>query len=205
MDIDSWSTFLLASIVTAFTPGQAILLAISNALERGRSQALLSSGGNIAGLLLLAGATAAGLGLLMEGAPGALQAVKAAGAVYLVYLGLQPWWPARRAPGAMASRAGAPTKRALFMQGLTVAATNPKGILFFGALFPQFVGAGPGLVSRFLVLTLTFAGCTLAAHLFFIMAAPWASRRLGGSVSPASARKLGGALFVLLGIGLLLG
>ncbi len=204
MDIESWTAFLLASLVTAFTPGQAILLAMSNALERGRSQALLSSGGNLAGLLLVAAATAAGLGLLMRAAPGVLHALRIAGALYLIYLGLQPWWPARHRAGAHATRRPAPTKRALFMQGLTVAATNPKGILFFGALFPQFVGAGPGLASRFLVLTLTFAGCTLAAHLFFIMAAPWAGMRLRGRISPAGARKAGGALFVLLGIGLLL-
>ncbi|RLM53070.1 hypothetical protein DVK02_15275 [Halobellus sp. Atlit-31R] len=85
-----------------------------------------------------------------------------------------------------------------------MAATNPKGILFFAALFPQFVGTGPGLAWRFLALTLSFAACTLAAHGFYILAAPWASMRLRGRLSPAVGRKLGGALFVLLGLGLLL-
>lgn len=199
---DSWTAFLLASLVTAFTPGQAILLALSNALERGRSLALVSSCGNVAGLFLVASVAATGLGLLMQELPWTLQALRIGGALYLIYLGLQPWWPAQ--PGRSAPRAPARTRRALFMQGLTVAATNPKGILFFAALFPQFVGAGPGLAWRFLALTLTFAACTLIAHGVYILAAPWAGTRMQGRLDPAFARKLGGVLFILLGLGLLL-
>ncbi|MCC2971019.1 LysE family translocator [Massilia sp. IC2-476] len=204
MDSECWSAFLLASLVTAFTPGQAILLAVSNTLERGRSHALVSSSGNIAGLFIVAGAAAAGLGLLMQELPWTLQALRIGGALYLIYLGLQPWWPARPTRIASVPRTPAPTRRDLFMQGLTVAATNPKGLLFFGALFPQFVGTGPGLAARFLALTLSFAACTLVAHAVYILAAPWAGARLRDRVSPASGRKLAGSLFVLLGLGLLL-
>jgi len=201
MDIDSWFAFLLASLITAFTPGQAVLLTIANTIERGRRQALIGSSGNVAGLLLVAAATCTGLGVLMRQTPGALQALKAAGAIYLVYLGLQAW---RQPDPARTLAAGrAMTRRGLFLQGVTVAATNPKGILFFAALFPQFAGDGPGLAWRFAVLASTFSACTMGAHVAYIVGARWASGRVGTRIDAALARRCSGVLFVLLGAGLL--
>lgn len=204
MSADTWSAFLLASLVTAFTPGQAILLAISNALERGRLQALISSCGNVAGLFLVAGITSTGLGALMRHTPGALQALKVAGALYLVYLGLQAWRHTPPVRSAAAGTAPALGRRQLFMQGLTVAASNPKSILFFGALFPQFAGSGPGLPWRFAMLTASFAACTLLAHAVYILGARWASGRFKDGVDARLARRCGGVLFVLMGLGMLL-
>jgi threonine/homoserine/homoserine lactone efflux protein len=205
MDLDTWTTFLVASLVTAFMPGQAILLAISNSLDYGISRALISSGGNVFGILLLAGATAVGLGMLVQQTPGALQAVKVLGALYLVYLGLQPWRNAGRVQvdGNSAPLVRPRTRLALFLQGVIVATSNPKGILFFCALFPQFARSGPGMAQRFVVMTCTFAACTVVAHGFFIMSAPWVSIRLGRHANAALGRKIGGALFIVLGLSML--
>lgn len=201
MDIDRWTAFLLASLVTAFTPGQAVLLTIANTLERGRRQALISASGNVIGLLLVAAATCTGLGVLMRQTPGALQALEAAGALYLVYLGLKAWWQPQ--PAHLAGGQSATTHWGLFLQGVTVAATNPKGILFFAALFPQFAGDGPGLARRFAILTTTFALCAMSAHLTYIAGAGWARGRAGVRIDARLARRCSGLLFVLLGVGLL--
>lgn len=199
MDFPSWFAFLCASLVTAFLPGQAVLLAIANALEHGRRRALLGSLGNAAGLLLVAGGTLAGLGLALRQHPAFFQALKLCGALYLVYLGVAQWRTAVRARPAAAPA----DDRDLFLRGVLVALTNPKGILFFAALFPQFVGATDSMGSRFALMTATFVACAVLAHVCFIALAPWAAERLAGGSAAAPARRLGAVFFVVLGLALL--
>lgn len=203
MDAATWFAFFLASLVTAFLPGQAILLAVANALRFGRRKALASSLGNAVGIVLLALATLAGLGLLLRRHPLAFEAVKLCGALYLVYLGVAQWRAATPAQ-PLAPGGSAPDGVRLFVQGVTVALTNPKGILFFAALFPQFVDGGEGLPARFALMTATFAGCAMAAHVCFIAAAPWAAGRLRHGGAAVLARRIGALLFIGLGLGMLL-
>ncbi|HEX8406261.1 MAG TPA: LysE family translocator [Duganella sp.] len=204
MDFGTWFAFFLASLVTAFLPGQAILLAVANSLEYGRRKALASSLGNAVGIVLLALATLAGLGLLLREHPLAFDAIKLCGALYLVWLGVSQWRAAGRTqPLAFASTTpggGA----GLFAQGVLVAITNPKSILFFAALFPQFVDAGQGMLPRFALMTATFAGCAVTAHVCFIAAAPWAASRLREGGAARAARRIGAVLFVAVGLGMLL-
>lgn len=203
MDLHTWSAFLLASLVTAFTPGQAVLLAVSNALELGRRRAMFGSLGNAAGLLLLAGATLGGLGLLLRAWPAAFEALKLLGACYLVWLGVRAWRPVAAAPAAGGGPRQVASAMRIFLQGLGVALTNPKGILFFGALFPQFARTGEGLAGRFALMTATFVACAVCAHLCFIAAAPWARRKLASRRAGSLVRRLGGLLFILLGLAML--
>ena len=204
MDLHTWFAFFLASLATAFLPGQAILLAVSNALQHGRRAALSSSLGNAAGIVLLALATLAGLGLLLREHPLAVEAVRLCGALYLVWLGVALWRAAGQTQPA-ALRWSAPGGAAgLFVQGATVAVTNPKGILFFAALFPQFVDGGEDMLPRFALMTATFVGCTVIAHVCFIAAAPWAAGRLRQDGVARLARRMGGVLFAGLGLGVLL-
>ena len=197
MAFDTWLAFLFTSLVTAFTPGQAVVLAVSNTLALGRRRALLGSLGNAAGLLVLGAATLSGMGLLLRAWPPLFDAVKLAGAGYLVWMGVQPWLakpPLRSAP----ARAGS-----VFLQGLLVALANPKAILFFAALFPQFVPAGRGLSLGFVVMMLTFVACALTAHVCYIALAPWSASRLGQGRGALLARRAGGILFIALGLGML--
>lgn len=199
MDFPSWFGFLCASLVTAFLPGQAVLLAIANALEHGRRRALLGSLGNAVGLLLVAMGTLAGLGLVLRQHPAAFQALKLCGALYLVYLGVAQWRkavPTRPAPPAADGRD-------LFLRGVLVALTNPKGILFFAALFPQFMGATEGMGSRFALMTATFVACAVLSHVCFIAFAPWAAGRLAGGSAAAPARRVGAVFFIALGLAML--
>lgn len=204
MDLPTWFAFFLASLATAFLPGQAILLAVSNALQHGRRKALASSLGNAAGIVLLALATLAGLGLLLREHPLAFEAVKLCGALYLVWLGVAQWRAAGRIQPAMPPGSAPGGGAGLFLQGVTVAVTNPKAILFFAALFPQFVDAGPDMLPRFALMTATFTGCAVLAHVCFIAAAPWAASRLRQGGAARLARRLGALLFIGIGLGMLM-
>ena len=205
MAFSDWFAFLLVSLFVTFTPGPAVLLAVSNSLSVGPARAMISSLGNAFGLLLVSTAATAGLGVVLQTSATAFLLLKLLGAGYLVYLGIRQW----RSGGAMfaepsgaQARASTPAWR-LFGNGLTVALTNPKAILFFTALFPQFMHAGAGAAQQFVMLTVTFAGCAVFAHAVYVLLARGVKGRLA---EPRRARLLNrvfGGSFVVLGVSLL--
>lgn len=204
MDFSNWLLFCTLSLLTAFTPGPAVLLAISNASVLGARRALFSSAGNAIGVFLVAATALLGLGALLQASATAFTIVKIAGAAYLIHLGIRQW----RKPVPFASTAPAiaiaPARdaRQLFAQGVLVATTNPKSILFFTALLPQFMRADAPAWPQGLLLTTTFAACTVLSHLCYVAAARQLGRWFGGARGRWWQR-ISGALFIGLGLSLL--
>lgn len=198
----AWSLFCALSLVTAFTPGPAVLLAVSNAATLGARRALLSSAGNAAGVFMVAITALLGLGALLQASATAFTVLKVGGAVYLVHLGIRQWRsPARFASKAPSISADGNAWR-LFGQGVLVAATNPKSILFFTALLPQFMQPQSPSWRQGLLLTATFAACTVLSHLCYVAAARHLRRWLG-EARGRWWQRASGALFIGLGLGLL--
>lgn len=132
------SAFLAASVVLALTPGPGVLYIVGRSLAQGRCHGLASVAGVALGNLGNAVGAALGLALVFAAAPAAFLAVKYAGALYLIYLGLR----ALRAPQGQ-PRGSAPAPAALgrvCRDGFLVALLNPKTALFFAAFLPQFMG-----------------------------------------------------------------
>ncbi|MES2259622.1 MAG: LysE family translocator [Pseudomonadota bacterium] len=207
MPLSSWSAFLFISLAATFSPGPGVLLAISTCLTLGPRRTLYSSAGNAVGVFGIAAVAVTGIGLLLRTSPTAFALLKVVGAVYLIYLGVRQWRSKKglALPGAAAAQAATATSRSgIFVRGLLVALTNPKAILFFTAVFPQFMGAGSVDPVRFLLLTSIFVVCVLVSHLFYIVLAA----RLGrGTMSPVSMSYLGrlsALVFIGLGCALLL-
>lgn len=208
MHLSAWFLFVGVSLFMAFTPGPAVLLAISNSLALGPRRAMLGSLGNAAGIFMVSGATMAGLGVLLMGSATAFMALKLAGAGYLVYLGIKQWRrassPFVAAAATQASRDAAAHPRArLLGQGLMVALTNPKSVLFFSALFPQFIRPDTPVIEQFMVLTTTFAACTVFSHAVYVLLARSLRRHFENPTHARRINRVGGGLFVLLGLGLL--
>lgn len=205
MSISIWLSFLGVSLITTFSPGPAILLAMSNA-GRGVGKALLSSAGNALGIVLVSGAAMIGLGALLRASMLMFTALKIIGALYLAYLGIKQWRGAGK-PAQLKSRQPGPEAAGntaqLFREGLLVALTNPKSIIFFTALFPQFIQTNAPILPQFFVLTLTFVGCALLAHATFIFIARSASARLTAGNTLRLLQRASGALFMSLGVALL--
>lgn len=206
MSVSIWLSFLGVSLVTAFSPGPAILLAISNAASRGAGNAFLSSAGNALGIFLVSGAAMIGLGTLLKTSFVLFTALKIVGAAYLVYLGIKQWRGAGKPAQPTTPQPGqgaASTSAQLFREGLLVALTNPKSIIFFTALFPQFIQTNAPIAPQFFVLTFTFVGCALLSHATFVLLARGASARLTGGNTLRVLQRTSAALFMSLGVALL--
>ena len=206
MHLSNWLLFCSVALLVTFSPGPAVLLAISNAIAVGPRRAMISSMGNGFGLFIISGVAMAGMGVVLATSATAFMLLKLAGALYLVYLGIKQWRSKTSIVADAPVALGAANPNSfwkLFRQGLTVALTNPKAILFFSALFPQFITPGEPVGIQFAELTASFVACAMLAHLFYANLARLLKSQLA---TPGRARlfnRICGGAFVLLGLSLL--
>ncbi|MFI5806334.1 LysE family translocator [Streptomyces sp. NPDC051561] len=139
--------FAAMSLLVIAIPGPSVLFVIGRALAHGRRTALATVLGNLIGSYFLVVAVALGIGALVESSAAVFLAVKLAGAAYLVHLGVQAFRHRKDMRAAdLAAPAGERPRGDLrtVLDGLLVGLTNPKGIVFFAAVLPQFVDHSAG-------------------------------------------------------------
>ena len=149
--------FTATILLFAFSPGPAVLLTVSHGMRGGWGDSIKVALGVQAGNGVYFALSAVGLGALLQASETLFHAVKWLGAAYLVFLGVRTWINARRnarsGPDAPAVVGPRP-----FVQGVLCQLSNPKAVLFFGALMPQFIDpAGPLLLQYVLFWLVCFA------------------------------------------------
>ncbi|MEV0742588.1 LysE family translocator [Streptomyces sp. NPDC050549] len=155
---DRLLAFAVLSFLLIIVPGPSVLFVIGRALAHGRRAALTTVLGNTLGACLLVVAVALGIGSLVERSVLVFTTLKLAGAAYLVYLGVKAWRQRGLLRAAFAGE-GAPPRSGLrtLWEGFAVGVANPKTIVFFAAVLPQFVDRESGHVTaQMLLLGLVF-------------------------------------------------
>jgi threonine/homoserine/homoserine lactone efflux protein len=147
--------FLVVAVVVAVTPGVDMALVTRNALRFGRRAAVQTALGINLGILFWVIAAGLGLAAVVAASATAFAAIKLAGAVYLICLGVLALLRARGAATAADSAAGPLGRSRPFRQGLVSNLLNPKIAVFFTSLLPQFAGT-PASPGRLLLLGLLF-------------------------------------------------
>jgi homoserine/homoserine lactone efflux protein len=206
MDISTWLTYLAVALICAITPGPGVLFAISNSIKFGWKRTTFSAFGNITGLLLVSSFTMTGLGALLNTSVVLFSLLKIIGGSYLIYLGLRQWRSKTNAFSEVKENTSDnqqhKTNAQLFFKGMLVALTNPKAVLFFSALFPQFIKIEKALIPQFIILTTTFmlgSFISLIGYAYTATSAKtWFSspRRINGF------NKTTGGIFIVLGASL---
>lgn len=148
--ISFWSMNFLLSI----TPGPAVANVMGAALTSGWRPAQASIGGILLGNCIYISMALLGLGAVFAAVPGSLTVLRWMGAAYIGWLGVQSlrsWRQARREGNLEPAPPASPTR--LFTDALTLQLANPKSLLFFGAILPQFVhdGGWPPMVQMTLL------------------------------------------------------
>jgi threonine/homoserine/homoserine lactone efflux protein len=148
--------FLAVSAIVIITPGADMALVTRNALMHGRRAAVGTALGSNVGVFLWTVSAALGLAALVAASATALAAVKFAGALFLVYLGVKAWRESRSFAEVARGLATRPVDARIgFRQGLVSNVLNPKIALFFTGLLPQFAGTRAS-ASDLLVLGMVF-------------------------------------------------
>ncbi len=205
MDLSTWLFFISIALVTTFSPGPAVLLAVTNSLNYGLRATFYSTLGNELGLLVIASLAVLGLGAVLITSTTLFLIIKTIGAVYLIYLGIRQWRSNNKLFSADTPQSHTQTQSngLSFLQGFLVATTNPKAILFFTALFPQFITLDKPLALQFSILIATFTFLSAMALMGYGFLAQrskqWFSKRNFTSLF----NRVFGGLFIAMGIGLL--
>lgn len=204
MDLSTWLLFSCIALVSVVSPGPAVLLAVTNGIRYGFVRSLYSSLGNVIGILIVSGAAIFGMGAILKTSAFLFTVLKICGALYLIYLGVRQWVSRHRLFEINPDISGAGRDNcSAFIKGFFVALSNPKAILFFTALFPQFVDLSKPVPMQFAVLTFTFMA------LSFLILAIYAksAHAFKGWVMTGSRmtwfNRISGIIFVSFGLGIL--
>jgi threonine/homoserine/homoserine lactone efflux protein len=195
MPLDIWTLYVTTVLLLMSTPGPSQLLMLSNSATHGFSRSLSTAAGDLSANALQMLAAGLGLAAILTTSATALAVVKWAGVLYLLWLGL-------RMVGKAGTRAAAPESapaaslRTLWLQGFITSAANPKAVVFFAALFPQFIQGDAPFWPQFMILSLTYIvmdGLFLSVYGF---GASWLAKRITG---PAKAwiDRIGGGFMIL--------
>lgn len=159
MSYEIWIAFALASLVLAISPGPDNLFVLMQSALHGRAAGLWVVLGLCSGLVVHTTAVVIGVATLIQQSPLAFNLLKFAGAAYLLWLA----WGAWRAPVGEAGPAEVPSASPLrlWLRGVVMNLTNPKVLIFFLALFPQFLDSAAPATPQLMVMGATFIGATL--------------------------------------------
>jgi len=195
--------YIVAAMVIILAPGPSVLFVIARAIAWGRATAVFTVAGNVTGAFSLSVFVALGLGPVLERSEHAYIAVQWGGGLYLMYLGIEAIWKRSVHAADMANQGDiAPSIRRSVRDGFWVGALNPKGVVFFAAVLPQFIDRERGSITAQLI----FLGAVFAV-LAFVSDGSWGV--LAGTARNWLAtdskrleklRATGGVIMILLGL-----
>jgi threonine/homoserine/homoserine lactone efflux protein len=165
--ITNFPAFVGIALLVILSPGQDTALTIRNTLVGGRAGGVATAAGVVSGLAAWTVASSAGLAALLVASQPLFLAIRLIGAAYLIFLGLQALRAAifqrpRQADGTAVAPRARLRRTVAYRQGLLSNLSNPKIVVFFLSLFPQFVTRGQGAFVSLLLLGLIFCSITLA-------------------------------------------
>jgi threonine/homoserine/homoserine lactone efflux protein len=190
----TWGLFVATELVLCLTPGPAVLFVLSQALRSGPRRSLWANLGILSGNAFYFLLSAAGLGAVLLASHDLFTVVKWCGAAYLICLGLR----SLIAPGHAKPTDdvdGARSGWGVVRQGFVLQAANPKALLFFVALLPQFLDPSGNVPLQVGVLAVS----SIAVEFFVLLGYGLAAGRLSGwarrpAVARATERVAGGLL-----------
>ena len=205
MNYDTLLVYCVVSFFYITSPGPATLLAMYNGATRGSKCVMVSAVGNSIGLMILSVLSVSGLSAILLTSATLFTLVKIAGASYLIFLGIKQIRSSKNMHSdTLTGDTLEPRSLAYFFkEGLLVAVTNPKPIIFFAALFPQFLDTDLPLLTQFTTMTLIFMVFSFISLSTYGYLAQRAAGFLATSENVKWFHRISGGLFVVMGASLL--
>jgi len=159
MTFDTWLYYFLAVLVLTASPGPSVLLCLSKSVTQGFRSAVFTALGSLLAILGIMSLSFTGLGVLIASSELLFNIIKWLGCAYLVYLGYLALMSKQESfqLGNQSPNVARQSRLSLFSSGFIVGASNPKAIVFFTALFPQFIDTTEPMLLQYLAFTVTFA------------------------------------------------
>lgn len=170
MILTDWWYAAIAILVVMATPGPAMLLGLAVATQHGVRRSLTVGGGVLAAFSLFALLSLSGIGALVLAEPAVLTALRWFGVAYLLWLAIKAFRRFRAmtsAPALSDAAEAAERSGSFFRHGFLMSMSNMNAVLFFTAIFPQFIDERAPVVPQAALLYVTFCGCWLTAFMSY--------------------------------------
>lgn len=200
MNLYTWFMYVLAVLVLTASPGPSVLLCVSKSVSYGFRSAFSASLGSLTAIVLIMTLSFTGLGVVIATSDVVFSIVKWGGAAYLVFLGIQALRSRKESYELVNEEPSIKSFASHWLSGFIVGASNPKAIVFFTALFPQFIDTQSALLPQYLVFASTFTVLELFWLMFY---ASLAARSSGWLMKPGRAKRfnqLTGGVFIAAGV-----
>lgn len=198
--MDNYLIYVGVAFATILLPGPAVILTINNSIQRGLLKSFAGILGIALAILLVATLSATSLGFVLANSVMAFTVVKILGAAYLIYLGIKMW----RTKAVTNTHTNIKKSSLLkcFIEGFLVSISNPKAIVFFMSIFPQFIDLSQNYKPQFILLAATFSALIVLVHSMYALFSSIAKSRLSSSSGNTLLNKISGSVFVAFGVGL---
>lgn len=202
MSIEVLIHFLIATAIVTVIPGPNILLITTDSIRYGVKKSMMTVMGVSAGMIPLFALSLAGISTLLIQSPWLFDVLKLAGVIYLLYLGITQVLDTFKTGKAPQSEIQ--SKNNFFARGFLISATNPKGLFFASAFFPQFLSKETPMIPQVLMLC---GGCLLVASLIgmlYAVFADTANELFKAEKFQKRTTLFSGLIFIFFGVGLFL-
>jgi len=202
VQLTTLGTFVLLEIVLCFIPGPAVMAVISSALT-GRSQAgMATTFGILTGNLVYFVVSALGIASVLLASHTAFVFVKWCGAAYLAYLGIRAIFTrASESHDAPAELLAMPSRVRGWLSGTITQLSNPKAIVFFAAILPQFIDPHGNIILQEMFLGIAGLAVELAVLSVYVWSAERVRSRGVSPVAQAWAQWAGGIIMLVVAAG----
>jgi threonine/homoserine/homoserine lactone efflux protein len=197
-----WLLFVMTEAVLSITPGPAVLYVLSQAVRRGPGKSVWGTWGILSANTLYFILSATSLGAVIVASYKLFFLVKWLGAAYLVYLGIRTLFGKASVLPLPESKDDSGTGPRILRDGFFLQAANPKALLFFTAILPQFIDAHHNVA--FQILLLGISSIVVEFVILFVYG-QLAGRALNTARSPRFEKltnRIAGSLLIGAGIGL---
>ena len=205
MNIETWLLFFTTTFVATIAPGPSVLLGLNQGIIYGRIRAIATAMGVTTAALVMGFLALVGLGALIVTSEFFFKVCKYLGAGYLIYLGLKVWFsPIKASDQPIKSGSSNSSFYRLYFQAFFVGMSNPKAIIFFTALFPQFINPELPQTNQFIILLFTLAVVVFICMMLYIISGQRIAPLLRIKKLRLLLNKITGGTFIGFGIGVAL-
>jgi homoserine/homoserine lactone efflux protein len=176
VNIEVWFVYVGTVLVLMSTPGPSQLLILSNSISNGIKRSLYTAAGDLSANFLQMIIASVGLVSIISNSQEFFIGIKWGGVLYLIYLGLKLIFTKNQVK--IENEKQARTSHSLYWQGFITSAANPKAVIFFAALFPQFLNPEGDLLFQFGILSSTYLILDAIFLCFYGKFAEWVSNNL---------------------------
>lgn len=198
----SYILYVFLATATICLPGPAVMLTINNSVQRGKYKTFSGILGIAVAILFISGISATSLGVILTQSIFDFTIIKVIGASYLLYLGVRMWYSKSMLKAKSNHFESSHYK--CFLEGFLVSISNPKAIVFFMSVFPQFIDVSKDHTTQLAVLSITFSLLVIVIHSMYSILSSLIHAKFSSEKNKGLLNKISGGVFISFAIGLIM-